>query len=129
MASDIVQEWFLDHYLRPRNFGPPAGPHLCGTAENLRCGDRITVDVVLDRSSGRIEVARFEGTGCLYSVVSASVLTEWLIGRTVEEARRLDERGLLSILDVPLSPIRANCALLLLDALQQALAAGTRLTP
>jgi NifU-like protein involved in Fe-S cluster formation len=84
------------------------------------------VDLVLHRSSRRIEVARFEGTGCLYSIVSASMLTEWLIGRTVEEASRLDERGLLRILDIPLSPVRANCALLVLDALQIALTAGKR---
>jgi nitrogen fixation NifU-like protein len=92
----LYQEVILDHYKRPRNFGPlPAADH---TAEgyNPLCGDQVKVSVRLE--GGRVADARFEGSGCAISTASASLMTEAVKGRTLEEAEALFQRfhGLVS---------------------------------
>jgi nitrogen fixation NifU-like protein len=123
MVSDAIQELFMDHYLHPRNFGPVEGPHFTGEAENRVCGDRITIHLVIEPISGRIEKAMFQGEACLISIVSASVLTERVKGRPRKEAGLLGQAELLDLLDAPLSPIRRDCALVPLNALRNALRA------
>ncbi|MGP8158354.1 MAG: iron-sulfur cluster assembly scaffold protein [Thermoplasmata archaeon] len=123
MASDAIQAKFLDHYLHPRNFGPVDEPHVSGTAVNPQCGDRITIHLVVDPSSRRIVVARFEGAGCMLSIVSASLLTEWLVDRPAEKASRLGSGEFFRDLEVPFSSARENCALVSIEALKRALQA------
>jgi len=87
---DLYQEVILDHNRRPCNFGPlPAANH---TAEgsNPLCGDQVKVFLQLDGE--RIERITFEGAGCAISTASASLMTEALAGKTVEEARALFEQ-------------------------------------
>lgn len=84
---DLYQEVILDHNRHPRNFGPlPAANHHA-EGNNPLCGDRITV--YLDVAGDRIRDVSFEGAGCAISTASASLMTEALKGRTVEEARQL----------------------------------------
>jgi nitrogen fixation NifU-like protein len=87
--DDLYQEVILDHNRRPRNFRTIAG----ATAQqgyNPLCGDRLTVYVAV--AGGRIADVAFEGSGCAISKASASLMTEALKGRTVDEARALFER-------------------------------------
>ncbi len=84
---DLYQEVILDHNRRPRNFGPlPAANHRA-EGNNPLCGDRVTV--YLDVEGDRIRDVSFEGAGCAISTASASLMTEALKGRSVEEARQL----------------------------------------
>src|SRR5215813_13154142 len=84
---DLYQEVILDHNRRPRNFGPlPAANHQA-EGNNPLCGDRVTVYV--DVEGDRIRDVAFEGAGCAISTASASLMTEALKGRSVEEARSL----------------------------------------
>ena len=84
---DLYQEVILDHNRRPRNFGPlPAANHRA-EGNNPLCGDRVTV--YLDVEGDRIRDVSFEGAGCAISTASASLMTEALKGRSVEEARHL----------------------------------------
>ncbi len=84
---DLYQDLILDHGRRPRNHRRPG--HWTHEAEGLNplCGDRLTVYV--DVEEGRIKEVAFEGTGCAISTASASLMTESLKGRTLDEARSL----------------------------------------
>src|SRR3954469_24599133 len=84
---DLYQEVILDHNRRPRNFGPLPAANRRAEGNNPLCGDRGTVH--LDVADGRIRDVAFEGAGCAISTASASLMTETLKGRSVEEARAL----------------------------------------
>jgi nitrogen fixation protein NifU and related proteins len=84
---ELYQEVILDHNRRPRNFGAlPAANHRA-EGHNPLCGDQVTLFV--DVADGTIRDLAFEGSGCAISTASASLMTEALKGRTVDEARAL----------------------------------------
>jgi nitrogen fixation protein NifU and related proteins len=134
---DLYQEVILDHTRRPRNFGTlPAANHQA-EGNNPLCGDQVTV--FLDLSDGRIRDVAFQGAGCAISTASASLMTEALKGKTVEEARRLfhvfqdlvttgagegdPELGKLAVFTgVREYPMRVKCATLAWHTLLAALA-------
>ncbi len=84
---DLYQEVILDHYKRPRNFGPLEGADHKADGHNPLCGDRVTIYVVLNQDV--IRDIRFEGEGCAISTASASLMTEILKGKTLAEVERL----------------------------------------
>ena len=84
---DLYQEVILDHNRRPRNFGAPAEANRQAEGYNPLCGDKVTV--FLEVEGDRIAAAGFQGAGCAISTASASLMTEALKGRSVEEARGL----------------------------------------
>jgi nitrogen fixation NifU-like protein len=88
--GDLYQEVILDHNRRPRNFR--AMEHATRTQEgyNPLCGDRLTLYVKLD--ADRIVDVAFQGSGCAISKASASLMTEALKGKTVDQARELFDR-------------------------------------
>ena len=87
MDHELYQEIILDHNRRPRNFGALPGANRTAEGNNPLCGDRITLYVEL--LGDRIQNVSFEGAGCAISTASASLMTEALKGKTVEEARAL----------------------------------------
>ena len=87
---ELYQEVILDHNKRPRNFGPLEEATCDLEGYNPLCGDRFTIHLKLD--GDRIVDIRFEGSGCAISTASASVMTETLKGKTIEEARALFEK-------------------------------------
>ncbi len=84
---ELYQEVILDHNKRPRNFRAIADATRVARGHNPLCGDRLTLYLTLDGS--RIADVAFEGSGCAISKASASLMTEALKGRTVDEAERL----------------------------------------
>ena len=86
---ELYQEVILDHNKRPRNFRVPEHPQHQAEGYNPLCGDRVTVYV--DVEDERIRDVCFHGAGCAISQASASLMTEALEGKTVEEARALFE--------------------------------------
>lgn len=85
---DLYQDIILDHYRRPRNFGALEGASHHAAGHNPLCGDQVKVFLAVDES-GNIADIRFEGAGCAISTASASLMTEAVLGGSVEEARRL----------------------------------------
>lgn len=100
--NDLYQEVILDHNRRPRNFRALDGPSRTQEGYNPLCGDRLTLYVRLDGT--RIAEVTFQGTGCAISKASASLMTEALKGKTVEEARALFERFHTMITSSPDEP-------------------------
>ena len=84
---DLYQEVILDHNRRPRNFGRLDDADFRADGHNPLCGDRLSVTVKL--TGDRVSDVRFEGAGCAISKASASLMTEGVKGRTLDELRGL----------------------------------------
>jgi nitrogen fixation NifU-like protein len=89
--NDLYQEVILDHNRRPRNFHALADASHSAEGYNPLCGDRLTL--YLKVTGDRIEDVSFEGAGCAISKASASMMTDALKGRTLEEANALFARA------------------------------------
>ncbi|HVC19181.1 MAG TPA: SUF system NifU family Fe-S cluster assembly protein [Vicinamibacterales bacterium] len=85
--SELYQEVILDHNRRPRNFHVPDGANRQAEGFNPLCGDRFTVYLRVEDEV--IRDAGFQGSGCAISKASASLMTDLVKGRTLEEAERL----------------------------------------
>ena len=108
--SDMYTERLLEHYRQPRNKGHLEDPDLAAEEYNPLCGDRVTVEARVE--DGRIVEARFEGRGCALCLGAASILTELLQGRRLEELRALGQEEFLAELQSPVRSARLKCALL-----------------
>jgi nitrogen fixation protein NifU and related proteins len=132
--DDLYREVILDHYSHPRNHGRLDPHDVAAEGANPLCGDELTVFVRV--ADGRIDDVRFIGHGCSISQSSASMMTEAVKGRSLEEARGLieqfkammhgrepsDELGDLAALQgVRKFPVRIKCATLPWVTLQQGL--------
>jgi nitrogen fixation NifU-like protein len=134
--DDIYKEVILDHYKNPRNKRDLPGAERSCTRNNPLCGDEITVLVREDGDT--IAEVTFQGAGCSISQSSASMMTEAVTGKKVDEAKALagdfrgmmagevepDEDGfgdLVALKGVVKYPIRIKCAVLAWDVLQEAL--------
>jgi nitrogen fixation NifU-like protein len=117
-VSDLYREHILDHYRNPRNHGTLDPNDGSFEDTNPLCGDRVRMDIRLD--GDRISAVAFSGRGCAISQASASILTEMVQGRTVQDVRELNRDDLLDELGIPISPARLKCALLPLKVLKAA---------
>ena len=87
---DLYQEVILDHNRSPRNFGPLEGADLKAAGHNPLCGDKISIAVKVE--DGVLTDVRFEGSGCAISKASASLMTEGVKGKSLDEVRAMFER-------------------------------------
>ncbi len=85
---DLYQDLILDHGRAPRNFQALENPDHEAVGHNPLCGDKIILSLKLD-ASRRIAQASFQGEGCAISTASASMMTEILKGKTIEDAKAL----------------------------------------
>ncbi|MET3683684.1 nitrogen fixation NifU-like protein [Alkalibacillus flavidus] len=85
----LYRQVIMDHYKNPRNKGQIEGEHLSVELNNPTCGDRI--DLQLKIEDGIVQDAKFEGEGCSISLSSASMMTQVIIGQTVEDALKMSE--------------------------------------
>ena len=114
------QAQILEHYKRPHNRGTLDPATHQARVSNPLCGDEIALTLRVD-GERRIEDVRFDGEGCAISMASASLLTDAVKGKSLDEAAAVDKAAVLANLGVPLSAVREQCALLALRALQAAL--------
>lgn len=117
MSSEMYREQLLDLYQHPLNHGQLDSPTFSYEEDNPLCGDVVRIDVLVDEQE-RVADARWRGEGCAISQVSASLLTEAIKGRTLEEIKAFDKQELLDLLGIPLSMSRIKCALLSLKVLK-----------
>lgn len=119
--EDIYQEFIIELYKNPQNFGEIKDADYKAEVDNPTCGDRIIL--FLKVKEGIIQEAKFSGKGCAISQASASLFTEYLKGKTIEEVGKITKEDVLSLIKIDLSknPTRMRCALLPRDALKKAL--------
>jgi nitrogen fixation protein NifU and related proteins len=110
----------LDHYNNPRNMGSfdkdekGVGTGIVGAPE---CGDVMKLQVKIN-DDGIIEDARFKTFGCGSAIASSSLATEWLKGRTVEQAMAIKNTEIVDELNLP--PVKIHCSILAEDAIKAA---------
>ena len=110
------RERIIDHYRNPRNQGVLEDADISAQLDNPVCGDVVRLDVRL--TDGRVSAARFSGRGCVLSIAAASLLTEELVEKTLEDLHELSDEDVFELLGLRPGPVRARCALLGLRALQ-----------
>ena len=89
--NELYQQVILDHNRKPRNFHEiENASHFCHGVNPL-CGDDITVYLNVDEEAGKIDEVSFQGSGCAISKASTSLMTTFLKGKSVDEARRIKE--------------------------------------
>jgi nitrogen fixation NifU-like protein len=117
---DLYQQTLMDHYRYPRNRGTLDNADFKSGLYNPSCGDKVSMEGCVQE--GILTKVVFEGTGCVISQATASLLTEVLVGKSIQDIAALDNEFLHTILGMELGPIRFKCALLPLQALQEGLA-------
>jgi len=117
------EEVILEHWRHPRNRGRLPNPDVAAVEANPLCGDVVRLELKL--KDGVVEKAKFEGDGCAISQAAASLLTELVTGKSVEELKGLSDETLLAELGGVIKT-RLNCALLPLKALRKGLSGAGR---
>jgi nitrogen fixation NifU-like protein len=116
MSSDIYKDIILDYYRNPRNFGDLPNPDVRAKDSNPLCGDIIEMQLKIN--DGKIEDVRFKGKGCAISQASASMLTETIKGKTLDEVKAMGKTDILDLLGIDPGPTRIKCALLSLKVVK-----------
>ena len=111
----------IDHYTNPRNVGTldksshKVGTGLVGAPE---CGDVMRLQIEVD-DAGKITDAKFKTFGCGSAIASSSLATEWLKGKTVDQALAIDNMDIVEELNLP--PVKIHCSVLAEDAIKAAI--------
>lgn len=119
MDASIYREQIIDLYERPLNYGELEQPDFTYEEDNPLCGDVIRIDLKVDEAQRVVAVA-WRGDGCAISQAAASLLTEEIKGKTLEEVKAFSKDRLLELVGIPLSMARVKCALLSLKVLKAA---------
>ena len=112
----------LDHYNNPRNVGsldksdPNVGTGMVGAPE---CGDVMKLQLRVNEQTSIIEDAKFKTFGCGSAIASSSLATEWLKGKTVDEALKIKNTEIVNELSLP--PVKIHCSVLAEDAIKAAI--------
>jgi len=115
--SSVYSEIILDYYRHPRNKGDLPHAHIRAKDSNPLCGDIIEMQLELD-GDGVVKDVRYNGQGCAISQASASMLTELVKGKKLDEVRAISKEDILSLIGGQLSAVRLKCALLSLKVLK-----------
>ena len=112
----------IDHYQNPKNVGTldksskSVGTGLVGAPE---CGDVMRLQIQVDEATGTITDAKFKTFGCGSAIASSSLATEWLKGKSVDEALKIDNMAIVEELNLP--PVKIHCSVLAEDAIKAAI--------
>ena len=115
-------EKVIEHYEKPKNVGSldsgsnSVGSGLVGAPE---CGDVMKLQIQVNKDTGVIEDAKFKTFGCGSAIASSSLATEWVKGRTVDEASMIQNTEIVEELSLP--PVKIHCSVLAEDAIKAAI--------
>lgn len=115
-------EKVLEHFKNPRNVGTldksakNVGTGLVGAPE---CGDVMRLQIEVDDASGKIIDAKFKTFGCGSAIASSSLATEWLKGKSIDDALKIDNMDIVEELALP--PVKIHCSVLAEDAIKAAI--------
>ena len=112
----------VDHFNNPRNVGsldkndPDVGTGLVGAPE---CGDVMKLQIKVNDETGVIEDAKFKTFGCGSAIAASSIASDWVIGRTIDQAKELSNVEIVDELSLP--PVKIHCSVLAEDAIKSAI--------
>jgi len=119
-SADIYREIILDYYRNPRNYGKLDDADVVVRDSNPLCGDEIEMHIKFE--DGKVKDIKFNGKGCAISQASASMLTEIVMNKGIDEVRRIGKEDILTNLGLTnLGPARIKCALLSLKTFKMGL--------
>lgn len=110
--DDFYREEILEHYTHPHHYGTLEDPDISHVENNPLCGDQIRFDIQLDGDGQTVKDVRFSSVGCAISKASASMLSDLLIDKTLDEIREMTKEDVIDELGIDLGPVRLKCALL-----------------
>lgn len=116
---NLYQEILMDHYRNPRNNRLLEKYDFRSERRNSSCGDEVCCTGRIENN--RLEDVSFQGKGCVISQATASILSEAVKNKSIEEILSLDKDAIIDMIGMPLGPVRLLCGLLPLMALQQGL--------
>ena len=115
-------EKLLDHFKHPKNVGTldksskTVGTGLVGAPE---CGDVMRLQIEVDENTQMIKDAKFKTFGCGSAIASSSLATEWLKGKSIDDALKIDNMAIVEELALP--PVKIHCSVLAEDAIKSAI--------
>ena len=122
LKTMAYSEKVIDHYQNPKNVGTldkakkNVGTGLVGAPE---CGDVMRLQIEVDDATGTITDAKFKTFGCGSAIASSSLATEWLKGKTIDQALTVDNMEFVEELNLP--PVKIHCSVLAEDAIKAAI--------
>jgi nitrogen fixation NifU-like protein len=117
IMDDLYRELIIDRYKNP-HFRGTLDPHdITFEDDNPLCGDHIRIDIRINGDDRVSEVA-FDGHGCAISQASADLLAESILGKSLDEVKKIGKQDVLDMLGIELGPVRLKCALLSLKVLK-----------
>jgi len=119
--SDLYREIIVENYRHPKNFGHLKKPDVVYEKANTLCGDKMRIELSIDKKTKKVSDIKFSGEGCAISIATASMLTAKLKGQSISFLQSLSKDDILKIIGIDLSPTRLKCALLPLEAIQEAI--------
>ena len=116
---DLFAEQIISHYEHPHNKGKLEKPSATMHEFNPTCGDELTV--YLNVENGKVKDVKFEGSGCAISMASASMLTDYIKGKSVKDLEKMGVKDIVDLLGLDPGPARLKCATLSLRTVKEAL--------
>ena len=114
----LYNQTVMDHFMNPRNMGDLKDADGVGEVGAAACGDIMKISLRI--KDGKIEDARFKTFGCGSAIASSSLVTEWVKGKTLDEAEKIRNTEIAKHLALP--PVKIHCSVLAEDAIKAAIA-------
>lgn len=115
--DDLYRELIIDRYKNPHFRGSLDPNDISFEDDNPLCGDHIRMDLRINGDQRISEVA-FDGHGCAISQATADLLAESIVGKSLEDVKKINKQDVLDLLGIELGPVRLKCALLSLKVLK-----------
>jgi nitrogen fixation NifU-like protein len=115
--DDLYRDLIIDRYKNPRYRGELDPNDISYEDDNPLCGDQIRIDLRVDEN-GTVTEAMFSGHGCSISQASADLVIESIIGKSLDNIKKMTKEDVLDLLGIELGPVRLKCALLSLKVLK-----------
>lgn len=119
LSDKLYREHILDLYKSPLNFGQLKNPTHEHTETNSSCGDEITINLIIEKE--KVKDVKFSGSGCVISLVSASLLTDRIKNMKIKDIKKINKNEIIKLLKIKINPARMKCALISLSAVKKAL--------
>ncbi len=110
----------LDHFMKPHNVGKIENPDASATEGSPACGDQVSIYLKVNAKTQVIEDIKFQSYGCASNIVTASIITDMAMGKTLEEAKKIGWKEAADALG-GLPPVKMHCSVLAVDTLRKSI--------